>query len=99
MSEELRRELLSVLRDHDRSGSTADKEDVALAEELGQELDDIRTQLSLLEARGLVSLFKTFDGMGAVIEPQGLDYLEQVEDQAKPQKPKGPLGFGRPRDE
>jgi len=81
MSEELGLKILSNLRDHHKNGSAAYKEDVELAVELGQETAEIQTQLDLLEKKGLVSLVKAFGpSYGAIITPQGLDHLEQIED-------------------
>ena len=80
MSEELGLKILSNLRDHHKSGTAEMKEAADLAKELGQEEDQIRQELELLEQKGFVRLFKAFDSWGAIIEALGLDHLEQIED-------------------
>lgn len=78
---ELRKAILLILREHDKSGSAAYKEDTELAEELGQPVDEIQRQLDILEFEGSVTLAKAFGpSYGARITPRGLLYLEQIEE-------------------
>ena len=92
MSAKLRLQILVGL------SSAVIKEDVELAEELGQSKEEIQIQLDILENQGFGKLTKTFGpSYDAEITPGGRLYLEQVEEQLKKQKPKNPLGFKPPK--
>lgn len=97
MSDQLRLQILLLLRKRHKSGSTQIKEDGELARELSQPVVEIQTQLDILEDQELVTLYKSFGpSYGATITPRGLFYLEQVERKIQEQKQERPLGF-RPK--
>ena len=93
MKDHLRAQILLILDQHSRSGSSEFKSDKDLAKETTQELKEIQRQLDILESRELVTLAKTMGPTyGARITPEGLLAIEQMQDAAR-QQPSRPIGF------
>lgn len=94
MSDKLSVQILLLLRERHRSGSSEIKEDTELAEQISQPVLETQTQLEILEDQELVTLYRSFGpSYGATITPSGLLFLEQVANQIQGQKQKRPLGF------
>lgn len=105
MSEELRKRILLSLKEHHESGSVNPKFDHELAAELGQPVDAIQDQLTILEEERLVKLGKLRNSSSppkplyyAFIEPKGRRYLEELDKQRQAPK-KRTIGFLKPKGE
>jgi transcription initiation factor IIE alpha subunit len=93
MSKQLRIHLLLLLEEHSRTGSPAYKQDTDLAHATGAALDEIRRQLDILEAQGLITSANARDGHTARIKPEGSLAVERLEEAETPEE-KRSIGFG-----
>ena len=78
MSEDVRLKVLAYLRLHAASGSSQYLDEAVLASKTGASADEVRLQLDILEASGMIESPNTFASHGAVISPRGMLYLEEA---------------------
>jgi hypothetical protein len=93
MSEMLRNQLLLLLGKHSRSGSREYIPDTDLARVTGAALEEIRRQLEVLEAQGLIRCANAHDGYTAQIKPGGSLVVEGLEEDEVPEDLRK-IGFG-----
>jgi hypothetical protein len=99
MSELIRFQILSILLEHHKSGSSTYKDDKAISKLLSLPLQEAQDQLDILEGLGHVKLAKAMGpSYAAIISSQGILHLEETKSQIEHQEPprkKAPIGFKR----